>query len=199
MTEEWCNLFSVLVPVTEHEIILGLLNSNKQLRQRSAAFIRTITNLDAVLQHPKCFKCVLHLFATYHTQSNVKILTLPSIFRLVYNTTVVGFQDPVAVGYVQIIWTRPGELARLRRIFPRCLSCPFLLRFLDMTDDKQPQLDESRFGMINDLRDITLGAVLKENDIRKYEIPWEAVESDGVERKIEFFCLSFWSWIGCTD
>ncbi|TPP58913.1 hypothetical protein FGIG_08899 [Fasciola gigantica] len=115
MNQAEAKLFSC--SVTEHEVILGLLNSSKQLRQRSAAFIRTITNLDAVLKHAKCAK------------------------------------------------------------------------FLDMTNDKVPQLDETRFGLINDLRDITLGAVLKENDIRKYEIPWEAVETDGVERKIK---ATFW-------
>lgn len=53
-------------------------------------------------------------------------------------------------------------------------------RFLDMNHNGT--LDETRFEQINCLRNITLAAVLKENNIRNYEIPWSAIENDGLER-----------------
>ncbi|CAI2730300.1 unnamed protein product [Schistosoma spindalis] len=96
--------------VTEHEIILGILNAEDSDKRKCAAFTRTIKEIDKVLQS---------------RQAN---------------------------------------------------------KFLDMNHNGT--LDETRFEQINDLRNITLASVLKENNIRNYEIPWSAIENDGLERTL---------------
>ncbi|KAF6774349.1 hypothetical protein AHF37_05720 [Paragonimus kellicotti] len=95
--------------VTEHEIINGILNASEHIRRRIPAFIRTVTDLERIQDHPKAHS------------------------------------------------------------------------FLDMLLEPERQIDESRFELINDMRDITLAAVLKESNIRTYEVPWEAIANDGVE------------------
>ncbi|VDP27479.1 unnamed protein product [Schistosoma mattheei] len=96
--------------VTEHEIILGILNADDSDKRKCAAFTRTIKEIDEVLQSKQANK------------------------------------------------------------------------FLDMNHNGT--LDETRFEQINCLRNITLAAVLKENNIRNYEIPWSAIENDGLERTL---------------
>ncbi|CAH8574940.1 unnamed protein product [Schistosoma margrebowiei] len=96
--------------VTEHEIILGILNADESDKRKCAAFTRTIKEIDEVLQSKQANK------------------------------------------------------------------------FLDMNHNGT--LDETRFEQINCLRNITLAAVLKENNIRNYEIPWSAIENDGLERTL---------------
>ncbi|KAF5403833.1 hypothetical protein PHET_02801 [Paragonimus heterotremus] len=107
--------------VTEHEIINGILNASEHIRRRIPAFIRTVTDLERVQEHPKAHS------------------------------------------------------------------------FLDMFLEPERRIDESRFELINDMRDITLAAVLKESNIRTYEVPWEAIANDGVERSVYLrkFCMEF--------
>ncbi|CAH8573315.1 unnamed protein product [Schistosoma bovis] len=96
--------------VTEHEIILGILNADDSDKRKCAAFTRTIKEIDEVLQSKQANK------------------------------------------------------------------------FLDMNHNGT--LDKTRFEQINCLRNITLAAALKENNIRNYEIPWSAIENDGLERTL---------------
>ncbi|KAH8870836.1 NACHT domain- and WD repeat-containing protein 1 [Schistosoma japonicum] len=105
--------------VTEHEIVLGILNADDSDKRKCAAFTRTIKEIDEVLQ------------------------------------------------------------SRLSN------------KFLDINDNGT--LDEIRFEQITDLRNITLAAVLKENNIRTYDIPWNAIQNDGIERALYLrkFCMDF--------
>ncbi|KAA3680577.1 uncharacterized protein DEA37_0012310 [Paragonimus westermani] len=124
--------------VTEHEIINGILNASENIRRRIPAFIRTITDLERIHEHPKAHWYLLDKS---------------------YNSTLI--------------------------------SCTF--SFLDMFLEPERRIDENRFELINDMRDITLAAVLKENNIRTYEVPWEAIANDGVERSVYLrkFCMEF--------
>ncbi|CAH8514683.1 unnamed protein product [Schistosoma turkestanicum] len=96
--------------VTEHEIVLGILNADDSDKRKCAAFTRTIKEIDEVLQS---------------TQAN---------------------------------------------------------KFLDI--NRNGTLDETRFEQISDLRNVTLAAILRENNIRNYEIPWSVIENDGLERTL---------------
>ncbi|CAH8560665.1 unnamed protein product [Heterobilharzia americana] len=57
-----------------------------------------------------------------------------------------------------------------------------LIRFLDLNHDGT--LDETRYEQINDLKNITLAAVLKENNIRTYDVPWKVFVNNGLERSL---------------